>query len=251
MNLSQEKWNEIIETLRNAQSVAALTGAGVSAESGVPTFRDPEGLWAQMNPEELASMEGFLKNPKRVWQWYQYRKKLVQETTPNPAHDTLVEFENYFPNWTLITQNVDNLHQRAGNKKVLELHGNMERSYCLGCGKFEEPNEHSNENEHEIPYCAHCGGKMRPDVVWFGEALPESTLMKSLEASKTADVFLSIGTSAQVFPAAAMPWEALKADAYVIECNLNPTELSENAHAYLEGKVGETLPMLLKALISS
>ena len=157
--------------LKSAESVVAFTGAGISAESGVPTFRGADGIWAKMRPEELASMAGFLKNPDLVWQWYAHRKRVIADVEPNAGHRALVEMERLFPHVTVITQNIDNLHRRAGSSIVHELHGNIERNYCMKCGTT-----YANEAvlaAAGVPLCDACGGTIRPDVVWFGEMLPE------------------------------------------------------------------------------
>jgi NAD-dependent deacetylase len=233
----------LLSTLRNATSVCVLTGAGISAESGVPTFRGDGGLWKKFRPEELANFNAFIRNPELVWEWYSYRRKIVQDVKPNPAHDALVTLERYARNFTLVTQNVDNLHQRAGSKKVLEVHGNIERSYCIQCRAI--ATEESLRNAVGAPRCALCGGLIRPDVVWFGEMLPPEVFEKAEAAARKCDLFLSIGTSAVVYPAASLPIIALDHGALVVEINLEPTDLSSRANEVLLGKAGEILPALL------
>jgi len=234
---------KLISTLRNATSVCVLTGAGISAESGVPTFRGEDGLWMKFRPEELANFNAFIRNPELVWEWYAYRRKLIQEVKPNPAHYGLVALEHYVQHFTLVTQNVDNLHRRAGSKNVLELHGNIERSYCIQCRAIAP--ETMLEGEAGVPHCTKCGGLVRPDVVWFGEMLPLEVFSKAEAAARQCDIFFCIGTSAVVFPAASLPYTALDHGAYVVEMNLESTELSSRAHEALTGKAGEILPDLL------
>ncbi len=233
----------LLRALRNARKVAALTGAGMSAESGVPTFRNAQtGLWAQFKPEELATPGAFLKNPRLVWEWYEWRRQLVQNAKPNPAHFALAEMENKFPGFTLITQNVDGLHQRAGSRKVIEIHGNITRTKC-----FQEDTVVTqwNETGEVPPKCPRCGGLLRPDVVWFEEALPEIPTEAAFAASRDCDVFLCIGTSAVVYPAASLPLEALQHQATVIEINPEVTPLTSRASYVLNGPAGEILPGLL------
>ncbi len=239
---------ELIERLARARSVAVLTGAGISAESGVPTFRDPGGLWERFRPEELANVQAFLRNPDLVQRWYAYRCKLVREVEPNPGHYALVELERMVPDFTLITQNVDNLHRRAGSQRVVELHGNLLRSYCIDCGRPAEEVNLEAAAEGKPARCPACGGLIRPDVVWFGELLPEEALAEAYAACERAEVFLSVGTSAVVYPAAGLPLEAKRAGAYVAEINLQPSAIADQVDALLLGKAGEILPALVEAV---
>jgi NAD-dependent deacetylase len=236
----------LVDRLMKARSVVAFTGAGVSAESGVPTFRSPDGLWAKFRPEELASMQGFMKNPELVWEWYAHRKRIMREVSPNPGHVALVRLEQLVPRLTVVTQNIDGLHHRAGSGTVLELHGSIERNYCLRCGR-----RHTNEEvlaAEGVPRCLECGGMVRPDVVWFGEQLPEQEWEGALRASGMADVFLSIGTSAVVYPAASLPLVALDSGSYVVEVNPEPTPLTDRVQEFLQGASGEILPAIVHAL---
>lgn len=236
----------MIKTFKRAQHVVVLTGAGTSAESGVPTFRDAQtGLWAQYDPQELATPDAFRRNPKLVWEWYEWRRDLVSRADPNAGHHALVELEQSVPNFTLITQNVDGLHQEAGSHKVIELHGNIRRSKC-----FQEnvPVESWEETDEVPPSCPNCGGYLRPDVVWFGESLSRDALEAAIEAAATCDVFLSIGTSTVVQPAASLPFEALRAGAAVVEINPEETPLTEHATYVLQRPAGEALPAMVQAL---
>lgn len=234
--------SELIARLRHATSVCVLTGAGISAESGVPTFRGNDGLWKKFRPEELANFGAFMRNPDLVWEWYSYRRKLISEIQPNKGHDALVELERRISDFTLVTQNVDNLHRRAGNKHVLELHGNIERSYCIDCRS--QADDKNLEAAGTAPRCRHCGGLVRPDVVWFGELLPMDAFTEAEAASRRCEIFFCIGTSSVVFPAASLPYLALDGGAYVVEINLERTELSSRVHEVLLGKSGEILPAL-------
>jgi NAD-dependent deacetylase len=232
--------------LATATHVVAFTGAGISAESGVPTFRGADGIWNKMRPEELASMDGFLRNPELVWEWYAHRKRIIAEVQPNAGHVALARMERCVPHFTVITQNIDNLHRRAGSRNVHELHGNIERNYCIACGR-----RYSNDEVLKavgIPRCAACNGKIRPDVVWFGEALPEDEWEASVRASESASLFLSIGTSAVVYPAASLPVVAKAAGAYLVEINPEPTALTERADEFLQGPAGTILPLLYDVL---
>jgi len=229
--------------LGTAREVVAFTGAGMSAESGVPTFRGEDGLWKKFRPEELARFDAFIRNPDLVWEWYAYRKKLIAEVRPNAGHEALAALQDLIPVVTVVTQNVDNLHRRAGSRNVLELHGNIERNYCIGCGK-----PYENETAMalgEAPRCLSCGSLIRPDVVWFGEELPAEEWTEAMRACRRADLLLVIGTSAVVYPAASLPYAAIEAGAYVVEINLERTEFSGRADEFLSGKSGEILPLLL------
>jgi NAD-dependent deacetylase len=237
--------DRLIDRLKNARRVAVLTGAGVSAESGVPTFRGEEGLWKKFKPEELASMEAFMANPNLVWEWYAERKRIVNEKFPNPGHLALAEMESIFPEFTLITQNVDGFHRRAGSRNVLELHGNILFSRCVRCGAKTDGDPSADGSR--IPLCP-CGGVMRPDVVWFGEQLPQDALHRAAEAARRCDVFLSVGTSAVVHPAASLPNLARQSGAFVVEINIERTGLSEIADECIAGKSGMVLPALVERL---
>jgi NAD-dependent deacetylase len=232
--------------LRRVESICVLTGAGISAESGVETFRGSNGLWSKLKPEELANFEAFMRNPELVWEWYNYRKKIVHDVKPNPAHYALARFEELVKGFTLVTQNIDNLHFRAGSKNVLELHGNIERSYCIDCRKDFDNVEVT--QERKVPRCLTCNGLIRPDVVWFGEMLPEGVFEAAVEAASRCELFLTIGTSAVVYPAAGLPMTARNNGAYVVEVNTEPTEISQTVNETLLGKAGEVLPQLLQII---
>jgi NAD-dependent deacetylase len=237
---------EVAATLRSARHVCVLTGAGVSAESGVPTFRDAlTGLWSSFNPEDLATPEAFERDPGFVWDWYEFRRELVRKAQPNAGHYALAELARRVPRFTLVTQNVDGLHQRAGSRGVLEYHGNILRDRCTVERVVADRSE---ESRNGLPRCAACGGLLRPDVVWFGEAIPAGPMLAAAEAAGDCDVFLSIGTSSLVYPAAGLAESALDAGARVIEVNPNATGLSPTAHISLAGASGVVLPRLVAAL---
>jgi len=229
------------EWIEQARSVAVLTGAGISAESGLPTFRGPGGLWKSFRPEELATPGAFARDPKLVWEWYSWRREVHSRCEPNRGHVALAKLEQLKPQFTLITQNVDSLHERAGSRKIIHLHGSLWRVRCMSCGK-EEQNEQV-PLDPLPPRCA-CGGMLRPAVVWFGEALPQAAMAEAMQAATAAEVFLVAGTSSMVYPAAALPHVAMQHGARVIEVNLEATELSSLAHISLRGKSGEILPQL-------
>jgi NAD-dependent deacetylase len=234
--------SSLIDTLINSESIIFFTGAGVSAESGIPTFRGKEGLWNKFKPEELANFNAFIRNPELVWEWYNYRRKIVQEAKPNAAHLTVAEMQNHFEDVTVVTQNVDNLHRRAGSKKIFELHGNIEKNYCINCKKnFNEELDFSSG----VPKCE-CGGLIRPGVVWFGEFLPEDQYLGGEKAAMKADVFFVVGTSAVVYPAAGLVYTAKASGAVIVEVNLEETEISSSVNYSYFGKAGEILPKIFE-----
>ena len=231
--------------LAQARRVAVLTGAGISAESGIPTFRDAlTGLWSQFRPEDLATPEAFAANPKVVWEWYASRRDRVAKAVPNAGHAALVELERRTPHFRLITQNVDGLHARAGSRNVIELHGNIMEDRCFAEGRTLTP---ADQLPGTPPRCARCGAPVRPGVVWFGEALPPKALDEAHAEARGCDVFLSIGTSTVVEPAASLPFVALEAGAAVIEVNPTRTPLSAHATIVLSGAAGAVLPRLVRA----
>ena len=230
------------EWIEDAQSIAVLTGAGISAESGIPTFRGPGGLWKTFRPEDLASPEAFARDPKLVWEWYLWRRERIAAAEPNPGHRALAKLEAAGRQFTLITQNVDGLHRAAGSRNIIELHGNLWRVRCVDCD-FEQ--EYRLAPAAPLPPRCSCGGLLRPAVVWFGEALPVAAIDRAIQAAEHCVVFLVCGTSALVYPAAALPQRALAAGARVIEVNLEETPFSQFAHLSLRGKCGELLPQII------
>jgi NAD-dependent deacetylase len=221
------------EALASARHVCILTGAGISAESGIPTFREAlTGLWENFRAEELATPEAFERDPAFVWKWYEWRRQLIRQAIPNAGHLALAA-------------NVDGLHQRAGSADVIEYHGNILRDRCL---TEQVVAERSRDVGGELPRCASCGGLLRPDVVWFGEMIPREAMLIADSAAEDCDAFLSVGTSSLVYPAAGLAETALGRGVPVIEVNPNPTELTPHAGTVLSGPAGVVLPALLKML---
>lgn len=238
--------DQLAQTIAKCSRCAVLTGAGISAESGVPTFRGKDGLWGKFKPEELATVEAFMSNSKMVWEWYNWRRELMGKVKPNPGHLALAELESLIPTFCLITQNVDGLHQQAGSETLLELHGNIHRNKCLDCNAPFLGNDEIDPDT--IPRCERCGGQIRPDVVWFGEMLNPSTIEAAFKAAETAEVFMSIGTSALVHPAASLPIAAKQHGATLIEINPEQTPLTASADIYFPTSSGKLLPDLVKRL---
>jgi NAD-dependent deacetylase len=235
----------VVEALRVARHVLVVTGAGVSAESGVPTFREAQtGLWEQFDPHELATPEAFLRDPELVWRWYKWRRELVSRVQPNPGHYALAELARLVPGLTLVTQNVDGLHQRAGSQEVVEFHGNLFEDRCFA----EDCVVTDGDMDAPAPRCPGCGGFLRPGVVWFGEAIPSQALDTAGHAAANCDVFLSVGTSSLVWPAAGLGDAARESGAMLIEINPDATILTDRVHHYLQGKSGEVLPELISLI---
>lgn len=231
----------LVGRLKAARSVVVLTGAGASAESGIPTFRGEEGLWRQFRPEELATAEAFEQDPEFVWEWYLWRRELVRKAQPNAGHHALRALEQNVDDFTLITQNVDGLHQRAGSESVIEIHGNIMRSRCHNCG---ESMGVQGLGANGKTVSCHCGGLIRPDVVWFGELLDSHALKRAWDAVRRAEVFFSVGTSSAVQPAAGMADMARQYGAFLVEINPQPTEMSDRFDEVLRGQAGEVLPLI-------
>ena len=232
----------IIERMKTATNMVVLTGAGMSAASGVPTFRGKDGLWNKFNPQELANVDAFMKNPKLVWEWYNWRRDLIAKVKPNLGHYALVDMESFFSDFVIITQNVDNLHQIAGSNRVLELHGNIMRNKCMECS---QPYENETIDQNNIPHCPNCDGLIRPDVVWFGEMLAADIISSAQEASASTEIFLSVGTSSTVEPAASLPYLAKGNGAYLIEINPERTPLSDFADESVQTSADVYLPRLV------
>jgi NAD-dependent deacetylase len=238
---------KLLDRLLKTYNVNVLTGAGISAASGVPTFRGDHGIWKQFKPEELASYEAFSKNPKLVWEWYNWRRDLIKKVRPNPAHYALVDLENMYRDFAIITQNVDNLHNLAGSKNILNLHGNIMKNKCIDCHKQYEEDINLDVG---IPKCPSCKGMIRPDVVWFGESLPQEIINKAQELAAQSEVFFSIGTSAVVEPAASLPFIAKGNGAYIVEINIENTPISQSVDEFIKGPADQVLPELIVKLQS-
>ena len=237
----------LINALRDARHVFVLTGAGTSAESGVPTFRDAQsGLWEKYDPLDLATPEAFLRDPELVWNWYRWRRELVAKAEPNAGHIALTLLATLVPRLTLVTQNVDGLHQQAGSSDVIEFHGNLFTDLCFVEGCAVEC-----DTDTAVPACPGCGGHVRPGVVWFGEAIPEQALNQSFAAAADCDVFLSIGTSSLVYPAAGLAEIAKNTGAIVAEVNPDPTGMAAGFDHVIAGKSGAVLPNLARRLSRS
>jgi NAD-dependent deacetylase len=235
-----------LSLLKRAERVMVSTGAGISTESGIPPFRGPDGLWENFKPEELATPEAFGQDPKKVWRWYDWRRQMIGKAEPNSGHVALVNLEEFFPRFFLFTQNIDGLHQRAGNKNVHELHGNIWRVRCLKEeGRVYELLE---TPIRELPPHCICGSLVRPDVVWFGEPLPSEVLLTAREVASNCDFFFLIGSSAVVEPAASLAWLARDRGAVVVEINDEITPVTEIANECFLGKAGTILPQLMNAL---
>jgi NAD-dependent deacetylase len=233
---------QVRELTAKARSIVVLTGAGISAESGVPTFRGPGGLWRERRAEDLATPEAFQENPKLVWEWYDWRRQKIAPAKPNLAHYALVTLEKRAPELTLVTQNVDGLHAAAGSRSLLEIHGSIWRTRCGSCGEVRENRE---VPLPRLPPRCPCEGVLRPDVVWFGEPLPYEIMKAAFRAIERCDLMFVIGTSGVVQPAASMGTMALERGSPVVEINPEPTPQSGQYTHSLQGKAGEILPKLI------
>jgi len=235
----QEEIKEVRNRLGRSQRVTVLTGAGISADSGVPTFRGPDGLWRNFRAEELATPEAFGRDPILVWEWYNWRRELIASKIPNPAHRTLAALESRISEFSLLTQNVDGLHDLAGSKRIIELHGNIWKVRCTGCGQI------SNDRRVPIPippYCPSCQKMLRPHIVWFGEMLNSKDMEQAMKSLESCDILLVIGTSGVVQPAASFASIARSAGAFVVE--INPDVSGSGAHIALKGRAAEVVPQL-------
>jgi len=250
MKMNEAAFTKAVELLRDARRVVIFTGAGVSAESGIPTFRDQlTGLWAKFDPAQLATADAFRRDPALVWGWYEWRRGLVAQTKPNAAHRAIVDLERYVPELVVVTQNVDDLHERAGSQGVIHLHGSLQAAHCFACARSYELGKcdfsELSATYQEPPRCSHCNGKIRPGVVWFGEALPETKLRKAYQAAKDSDLLISVGTSGVVYPAAHIPDIAREHGASVVHINTEPVDVP--ADYVLTGRAGEWLVKLVSA----
>jgi NAD-dependent deacetylase len=235
---------EIKERLLAAGSTVVLTGAGVSAESGVPTFRGSGGLWKKYRAEELATPGAFARDPKLVWQWYQWRREKLKSLKPNPAHEAIAAMEEASSGFTLVTQNVDGLHKAAGSREIVELHGNIWRTRCTGCFEIKETLDLPVD---ALPYCGEegCEALLRPDIVWFGESLDPEVLTKALNAIDSAELIFVVGTSALVQPAASFAIRGKERGAYVVEVNPGDTPISDYVDTRFREKAGVVMPLFI------
>lgn len=232
--------------LAGARSVVVSTGAGMSKESGIPTFRDaPNALWANYDPQALATREGFRNDPPMVWRWYADRRKMISQAPPNPGHEAIADMDGLIERVVVLTQNIDNLHRVAGSRDVVEIHGNIFRYKC-----FDRNHPVTSPSDDDVPPRCHCGSFVRPDVVWFGEMLPEDALERAHAALASCDLILVVGTSGMVHPAAGFPLLAKQAGAFVIEVNPEETPITRDADVFLQGPAGRVLPTLVKCLRS-
>jgi NAD-dependent deacetylase len=245
---------DLLDSLGRARRFVALTGAGISAESGLPTFRENlTGLWERFDPTELATAEAFARDPELVWGWYEWRRSGIARAQPNAGHRALARMETLVPHFTLVTQNVDDLHERAGSRLPLHLHGEMTRPFCFVCGMPHAldptpPNEPEGGRHVPPPACTTCGRPVRPGVVWFGESLPVEPYEAALRATHDAHCFLCIGTSSLVYPAAGLPQIARRRDATLVIVNPAQTPTDELAQYVLRGSASTILPWLADAL---
>lgn len=246
-----DEFERAVQALDGAELLVVATGAGMSKESGIPTFRDAmEGLWAHYDPEELATREGFRRSPARVWGWYNYRRGLIAREAPHGGHRALARLEKLVPRLVIVTQNIDGMHQRAGSGSVLELHGNINRFKCLDGDHpvdIEIPVSDV-DGPMEPPACSRCGSPVRPDVVWFGERLPPGIFERAEALAASCDAMLVVGTSGLVYPAAGLPLTARAGGATVIEVNTARSELSSQVDVFLEGPAGQLLPKLVSRI---
>jgi NAD-dependent deacetylase len=237
---------KLLLRLKNAYNVTVLTGAGISAESGVPTFRGKDGLWNNHPVEKLATIESLEQNKELFWSFYKWRRNLLKTIKPNLGHYALVDIENFFEDFMLITQNVDNLHKISGNKCLLELHGNITNNRCTSCDDVTTADP--NDDSDDVPHCSKCGSVLKPDVTLFGENLNPKVLRKAQEASAVCEVFFSVGTSSLVEPAASLPYIAKGNGAYLVEINTEDTNLTDNADEIIKAPAAQVLTNLVMIL---
>jgi NAD-dependent deacetylase len=254
--MDDKQIREAAQRLVKSQSLVVLTGAGVSKESGVPTFRDAlDGLWSRFDPQELATPSAFKANPKLVWDWYEHRREKVSKVKPNPGHYAIAELEDLLPKVSVITQNVDGLHQAAGSSDVITLHGDINRhkcsANCEGDPTLVDVTKLTWDREVGPPACPYCGALVRPDVVWFTERLAPEALERAIEISSKADVMLVVGTAGAVQPAASMPYRAKQYNnAFLIDINPIEDTITPIADLYINAPSGEVLPQIVRAMRS-
>jgi NAD-dependent deacetylase len=245
---------EAARTIRTSRRLVVLTGAGISKESGIPTFRDArDGLWAKYDPQQLATSAAFRRNPRLVWDWYQYRRELIAQARPNPGHYAIAELEKHLSHVVVITQNIDGLHHAAGSRDVIAMHGDIRQNKCFAHCRGEPTliniDQLEWDREAGPPSCPYCGAYVRPNVVWFNESLPPDALERAFALSQTCDVMLIVGTSGVVVPVATLPHYARENGAVLIEVNPDTTPITDIATRHLAGPAGEILPELVAALV--
>jgi NAD-dependent deacetylase len=250
MTKNEAAFANAVEWLANARRLVVFTGAGVSAESGIPTFRDQlTGLWAKFDPAQLATATAFRNDPALVWGWYEWRRAQVAQALPNAAHVAIAALARNVPEMVVVTQNVDDLHERAGSKDVIHLHGSLQAARCFACARShplaQYPSSGIEASPIEPPRCSRCNGKIRPGVVWFGEELPQVALRNAFKSARDTDLLLSVGTSGLVYPAARIPEIARESGARVLHINTEPADITDATT--LTGRAGEWLPKLLGA----
>ncbi len=245
-NVEDSRTKYVGNFIRESNFLVVLTGAGVSAESGIPTFRGADGLWRKYSPHQLATYEAFMKNPNLVWEWYSWRREKIKSAEPNPAHISIAKLEKVKEKFWLITQNVDGLHRKAGSQKIIEFHGNIWKEKCISCDFKRESYEIYKD---ELPKCPNCKNLLRPDVVWFGEPIDPDILHMSFDLVKGADCVLVVGTSGVVYPFAGLIEFSIKSRKKVVEINLEPTPFSDLCYISLQGKAGEILPQILNYIV--
>ncbi|MDH7600565.1 MAG: NAD-dependent deacylase [Armatimonadota bacterium] len=242
---------DLIEAMRSAKCVFVFTGAGASKESGLPTFREIDGEWTRHDPMTFATFEGFISNPVKVWNLYRLRQRQIASAQPNPAHTTIAEMEQYYPEFLLCTQNVDDLHERAGSRKIVKLHGDAWQMRCLDCGKifdtrdFDLPDEFTEET---LPKCPKCGGLCRPNIVWFGEYVPHEAMAAALDMVSRCDLMLIVGTSGEVSGGYGFAQQARANGATVVEINPSEGVLTRYAHFWVPEPAGLALPRIWKSV---
>ena len=239
--MNDELIKRAADIIANSKKLLVFTGAGISAESGIPTFRGQDGLWENYRVEDVATPEAFSRNPRLVWKFYSERRRKALSVKPNAAHYAVARLEKLFDDFLVVTQNVDDLHRKAGNKKLIEIHGNLFREKCTACAFI----RNSESSYEEPPLCPDCGAMLRPDVVWFGEPLPEKEISEAFDFAEEADTVIVIGTSAIVFPAAQIPFVVYNHGGKIIEVNLEPTPVTDIANVSIFEKCGIVLPKIL------
>ncbi len=253
MSLDPQQFRAAARALRDCELLVVLTGAGISRESGIPTYRDAlEGIWAQYDPMKLATPRGFRADPRLVWNWYEYRRELMRPAQPNPGHLAIAALEDLLPQVVVVTQNIDGLHHAAHSTDIIELHGNIHRSKCYancqGDPTLIDLSTLTWNADSAPPRCPYCGAWVRPDVVWFEEALPADLLQRATSLARRAGVMLVAGTSGVVHPAASLPFVAAERGAVIIEVNPEMTPITPVARWHFAGPSGEVLPQLVEAL---